>query len=42
MKMKLYENITIGNFLFALGYSLHETRDDSLCSSTQAAEIPAQ
>lgn len=27
--MKLYENITIGNFLFALGYSIRDQQQDS-------------
>ncbi|WP_223480616.1 MULTISPECIES: hypothetical protein [unclassified Pseudomonas] len=32
--MKLYENITIGNFLFALGYSLRDKQDKGLLAGS--------
>jgi hypothetical protein len=40
--MKLYENITIGNFLFSLGYSIRDNQRDSENSAVGAVNLLQQ
>ncbi|WP_405118081.1 hypothetical protein [Pseudomonas leptonychotis] len=40
--MKLYENITIGNFLFALGYAIRDFQQDSKCTALGSINLLQQ
>lgn len=40
--MKLYENITIGNFLFALGYAIRGEQQDSKCIAAGSVNLLQQ